>query len=257
MEHSVSTMPALFIGHGTPMNALEHNQFTRDWCALNQQTPKPKAILCISAHWLTQGLFVTAQPSPTTIHDFGGFPQALFNCQYPCPGSAALTARVQQLTGATASADWGLDHGSWVPLMHLYPKADIPVVQLSLDISRSNQAHYALAKQLQPLRDEGVLMLSSGNIVHNIAKWMSDPHGPFDYAREFNQAIVDAANAGDYQAVIDYEQHPYANDAVPHPDHYWPLLYTLAQQREGEALTVSEFAEQTLETCSMTSLRVG
>lgn len=254
---NANIMPALFIAHGTPMNALESNQFTHSWRQLNQQTKKPKAILCISAHWLTNGCYVTSQAKPPTIHDFGGFPQALFDCHYPCPGQPELANQLGKLVNATSTEQWGLDHGSWSILKHLYPDADIPVVQLSIDNNKSPQQHYAFAKKLQTLRSEGVLIIGSGNIVHNIAKWVSNPNGPIDWARVFNQHIVSALEARNHQAVIDYQQHPYANEAVPSLDHYAPLLYIISLQQQGETICFSEFTEQTLETCSMTSLRVG
>ena len=250
-------MPALFLAHGTPMNALENNQFTADWQRLNLHTPKPEAILCISAHWQTHGTQVTAQARPATIHDFGGFPQALFNVQYPSAGNLELVKQLQTLIGAEPSLDWGLDHGTWSLLKHLYPNADIPVVQLSLDYAKTAQQHYDLGCQLRGLRDQGVLILGSGNIVHNISKWMSNPNGPIDWATDFNDAIVSALNKHDHQAIINYEQHPYSGDAVPTLEHYAPLLYVIAQQTECERLMLSQFSERNLETCSMTSLRVG
>ena len=251
------TMPALFIAHGTPINALQSNQFTQSWCQLNQTTPTPKAILCISAHWVTNGCYVTSQDAPPTIHDFGGFPQALFDCQYTCPGSLELAEQLQQLIGARLTQNWGLDHGCWSVLKHLYPSADIPVVQLSIDNNKSPQQHYDFAKQLQALRNQGVLIIGSGNIVHNIGKWMSAPNGPIDWAKVFNEIIVSALNSNDHQAVIEYQQHRYAKDAVPTLEHYAPLLYIIALQQQDEAICFSQFGEQTLETCSMTSIRIG
>lgn len=250
-------MPALFIAHGTPMNALENNQFTRSWQQLNQQTKTPKAILCISAHWLTDGCYVTGQSKPPTIHDFGGFPQALYDYQYRCLGKPELANQLGGLINAASTDQWGLDHGSWSVLKHLYPGANIPVVQLSIDKNKSPQQHYEFAKKLQILRSQGVLIIGSGNIVHNISKWMSNPNGPIDWARVFNQHIVSALKANDHQAVINYQQHPYANDAVPTLEHYVPLLYIIALQQQAETICFSKFTEQNLETCSMTSLRVG
>lgn len=250
-------MPALFLAHGTPMNALQSNQFTQSWRQLNAATPTPKVILCISAHWLTNGCYVTSQDAPPTIHDFGGFPQSLFDCQYSSPGSPALAEQLQQLIGAQPTQHWGLDHGCWSVLKHLYPKADIPVVQLSIDNNKSPQQHYHFAKQLQVLRSQGVLIIGSGNIVHNIGKWMSEPNGPIEWAKEFNGAIVSALRSNDHQSVIDYHQHSYANDAVPTLEHYAPLLYVIALQQQDDAIRFSQFDEITLETCSMTSLRMG
>ena len=250
-------MPALFIAHGTPINALEDNQFTNSWKQLNHSTAKPKAILCVSAHWLTNGSYVTSHKRPPTIHDFGGFPQALFDCQYDCSGSPELANQLTQLLGAKCCNQWGLDHGSWSVLKHLYPNADIPVVQLSIDSNKSPQQHYQFAKRLQALRKEGVLIIGSGNIVHNISKWMNEPNGPIDWAREFNQFVCAALARNDHQAVIDYQQHRYAKDAVPTLEHFAPLLYIMALQQSDEGIIFSAFAEQNLETCAMTSLKVS
>ncbi len=252
--------PALFLAHGTPMNALAPNAFSEDWQRLCAGIERPRAILCISAHWCTRGTFVTANQQPPTIHDFGGFPQPLFDVRYPCPGDPALaTSIAKQLAPTTIglSNDWGLDHGSWSLLVHLFPEADIPVLQLSLDLTQAPRFHYELGKALGYLREEGVLVIGSGNIVHNIAKWIHNPGGPFDWAREFDQRIARALSEGDIDTVIDYHKLPHADDAVPTVEHYLPLLYIAAMQRPGEPLTMSDFAPESLEHCSMRSLRVG
>lgn len=251
------TLPALFIGHGTPMNALEDNRFSRDWRALAAPVGRPDAIAVISAHWVTDGLRVAATPTPRTLHDFSGFPPALFRARYPCPGAPALAEEIAAHTGAVLDHDWGLDHGSWVPLLHLFPEADIPVLQISLDARRNLQQHVELARQLQWLRERSVLVMGSGNIVHNIAKWFSNPH-PADWAIEFNRDALAALRAGDLERLASLPgEHRFGRDAVPTLEHYLPFLYIAALRREGEALHTSPFGGDDLETASMQSLRVG
>lgn len=254
---SQSTMPALFIGHGTPMNALEDNRFTRDWQQLAKDIPRPRAILALSAHWVTHGLQVTAMEKPRTIHDFGGFPPQLFAQQYPSPGAPELAVSIAARHDAILDQHWGLDHGTWAPLLKLFPAADIPVLQLSLDANRDMDQHVELARSLNWLRDDGVLILGSGNIVHNIRKWMTNPH-PADWAIEFNAAAVQYAHAGDIEA-LKYlpASHPHGRDAVPTLEHYLPFLYLCAMRRPGEALRFSEFEEIALDTSSMHSMRIG
>lgn len=225
-------MPAIFLGHGSPMIALETNDTTRAWAALAASIPRPTAILCVSAHWVTDGVAVTAMANPKTIHDFGAFPQALFDVQYPAPGDPALAARVrnllQPLDVALDAESWGLDHGAWSVLCKLYPDAEVPVVQLSLDGTKPPEWHYAVGQKLAALRDEGVLILGTGNIVHNLRLMDRDPKAAHDWAVRFDTAIKDAIRDDRPLDVIHYEK--FGQDAalsVRDPDHYWPLLYVL------------------------------
>ena len=235
--------PAVFIGHGSPMYALEPNRHTDAWAALGNRLHKPDAILLISAHWLTRGIWLTAMQQPKTIHDFGGFPEALFQIQYPAPGSPALAQRVQYLlTQAVVleEHEWGIDHGAWSVLRYLYPNADVPVVQLSLDGSLSAEEHYALAKQLAPLRDENILILGSGNIVHNLRLIDWDAGAvPLPWATEFNQFFTSQILANQHPPLLDWQS---AGDAarlsIPTPEHYWPALYPLALQGSGEQVEI-------------------
>ncbi|MDP3620565.1 MAG: 4,5-DOPA dioxygenase extradiol [Polynucleobacter sp.] len=231
--------PAVFIGHGSPMYAVEPNRHTAAWETLGKRLVKPDAILVISAHWLTRGVWVTAMDQPKTIHDFGGFPEALFQIQYSAPGSPELALRVQSLLEVPVvleENEWGIDHGAWSVLRYLYPKADVPVVQLSLDGALSAHAHYDLAKQLAPLRDENILILASGNVVHNLRliDW-SDSAQPHPWASEFNQFFLSQIQANQHAAVIDWESAGNAARlSIPSPEHYWPALYPLALQGPGE-----------------------
>lgn len=231
--------PAVFAGHGSPMYAIEPNRFTDAWTALGKRLKRPDAILAISAHWVTRGTWVTAMTNPKTIHDFGGFPQALFDIQYPAPGSPALADRVQELLDVPVvleENEWGIDHGSWSVLKYLYPKADVPVVQLSLDGSMSAGEHYRLAKQLRPLRDENILILSSGNVVHNLRTihWQEGAE-PYSWARDFNEYFVAMMDANRHEPLIEWEKYGQAaHMSIPTSEHYWPALYTLALQQEGE-----------------------
>jgi len=256
--HIGSRMPAVFIGHGSPMNALEDNEFSRFWSRVGRVLPRPKAILCISAHWETAGTRVTAMESPRTIHDFAGFPQALFDLQYPAPGSPALAEQVQTIADTPVAADvaWGLDHGAWSVLCGMYPKADIPVVQLSLDRAKTSAMHYELGKALRALRTAGVLILGSGNIVHNlrIVEWKDTA---YDWARAFDEEIKRLILSGDHDAIIHFDRlGEAARFAAPTPEHFLPLLYILALQEPGDAVTF--FAEQvTLGSIAMRSLIVG
>lgn len=227
-------MPVLFIGHGSPMNALEDNAQTKGWQKVAASIPQPKAIICVSAHWLTRGTYVTATPVPETIHDFGGFPPELFAAQYPAPGDPALAAETKQLiTKAEVGLDheWGLDHGTWSILKKMYPDANIPVLQLSIDYYKSPQYHYELAQELNALRNKGVLIIGSGNVVHNLGmvdfRRLNDPVGfGFDWALEFDAAIRKAISSGDHSALVNYQAiGKSAQLAVPTPDHYYPLLY--------------------------------
>jgi len=240
---STARMPAVFFGHGSPMNALEQSRYTETWRRIGASLPEPKAILCVSAHWMTRGTAVTAMDKPRTIHDFGGFPQELFEVEYPAPGSPPLAARVRELLvpiEVQQDQDWGLDHGAWSVLVHVFPDANVPVVQLSLDASQPPRYHYELGARLAPLRDEGVLIVGSGNVVHNLGRiqWAADAK-PYDWASRFNETVRAHLAAREHQALIDYAS--FGGDArlsVPTPEHYLPLLYILAQQGQGEALSL-------------------
>jgi 4,5-DOPA dioxygenase extradiol len=259
LAESSERMPVLFLGHGNPMNAIEDNEFSRAWQQAGQALPRPQAILCISAHWQTRGTEVTAMDKPKTIHDFGGFPQELFAKEYPAPGSPALARLVQEtVTPVLVGLDqkWGLDHGAWSVLCRLYPGADVPVVQLSMDYTQPPAFHYALGQALKPLRRRGVLIVGSGNIVHNLrqATWQE---GAYDWAVEFDAKIAQLIAAGDHQSVVHYERlGKSASLSVPTNEHYLPLLYALGLQEEGE--TLSFFAAKvTYGSLSMRSLRIG
>ncbi|MEG2499329.1 4,5-DOPA dioxygenase extradiol, partial [Brevundimonas sp.] len=226
--------PAIFFGHGSPMNALG-GEFADGWKALGAQLGKPKGVVMVSAHWETRGLGVTAMAQPQTIHDFGGFPPALHAMQYPAPGSPELAARVSELTGAIQTDQWGLDHGTWSVLAHVWPDADVPVVQLSLDRDLDTRGHYELAKALRPLRDEGYLIAGSGDFVHNLRTWKRDGGEPYDWATDFNEAVKAAFVRGDHAALIGWVNlAENAQLSVPTDEHYLPLLYVAAQQQEGE-----------------------
>ncbi len=235
-------LPALFLGHGNPMNALEVNAWTRAWAALGAQLPRPRAVLSISAHWYVSATAVTAMRSPRTIHDFGGFPPALYDAQYPAPGDPALAVRVQQLLAplpVTADHSWGLDHGTWAVLRHVFPQADVPVVQLAIDETQPAAFHHRLGELLKPLRDEGILILGSGDIVHNLHAyaWGRHPQDPYDWALRFEARVRERLAARDPAALIDYPS--LGSDAllaVPTPEHYLPLLYVLGASAPGDTL---------------------
>jgi 4,5-DOPA dioxygenase extradiol len=255
-------MPAIFFGHGNPMNALNRNPWTEAWAEIGRSVPKPKAILCISAHWYLPAIAVTSMERPRTIHDFGGFPRELFEYQYPAPGSAHLASRViEVLEGDVHSDDrqWGLDHGTWSVLCHVYPEADVPVVQLSIDETRDARWHYDLAKKLAPLRDEGVLVIGSGNLVHNLHTYAWGRHDvePFDWAMRFEQTARELILSGNYQPLVNYES--LGKDALlsaPTPDHYLPLIYILALGRDTDSTSfpVEGFDGGSI---SMLSVRLG
>jgi 4,5-DOPA dioxygenase extradiol len=252
-------MPVLFVGHGSPMNAIEDNEFSRAWSEAGKALPRPKAVLCVSAHWETAGTQVTAMPQPRTIYDFYGFPPELYAAAYPAPGSPGLAERVREVVKAVAvrpDLGWGLDHGTWSVLRRLFPAADVPVVQLSLDQAAGAQFHYDLGKQLAPLREEGVLILGSGNIVHNL-RVMQWADSAFDWAAEYDARVRQWILDGDHEPIIQYEKHGQAGLlAVNSAEHYEPLLYILALQQAGEP--VQFFAEKvTLGSISMRSLRIG
>ena len=235
-------MPAIFFGHGNPMNALADNGFTQTWREIGRTIPKPKAILCVSAHWYIPAVAVTAMRTPRTIHDFGGFPRRLFEVQYPAPGSPELAERVEAILDEVIldEENWGLDHGTWSVLCHVFPEADIPVVQLSIKENEPAEFHYRLGRSLISLRDEGVLIVGSGNIVHNLHAYAWGRHDvqPFDWAVGFESKARELMLAGDHGPLVDYET--LGQDAllsVPTPDHYLPLLYILGLQREDDAVT--------------------
>ncbi|MGD9762769.1 MAG: 4,5-DOPA dioxygenase extradiol [Candidatus Binatia bacterium] len=237
-------MPAIFFGHGNPMNAIQHNDWTREWSNVGKTMPRPRAIVSISAHWYVPGIAVTAVDQPRTIYDFGGFPNSLYRATYPAPGERALAARVQALLSpAEVAADhrWGLDHGTWSVLRHVFPDADIPVVQLSLDATRPAGFHYALAARLVPLRAEGVLIMGTGNLVHNLHtySWGVQLSGPFPWAAKFEREARQLIEAKDNLALVHYDDAlgEEARLAVPTPDHFLPLLYVLAQRQEDEPVT--------------------
>jgi 4,5-DOPA dioxygenase extradiol len=254
-------MPVLFVGHGNPMNAIEENEFASGWRSAALGVPKPNAILCISAHWETDGTQVTAMEHPRTIHDFGGFPADLYAVQYPAPGSPALAAETKStVTGTKVSLDeaWGLDHGCWTVVMHMYPGADVPVVQMSLDYNKTPQYHYILAKELATLRRKGVLILGSGNIVHNLGAvdWVNRDAG-HEWAIEANEKVKSLILEGDHKSLIDYPALGNAvRRAVPTPEHYLPLLYALGLKEKDEPIAF--FNDKTvMGSLSMTSLTIG
>lgn len=257
-------MPVYFLAHGSPMNAIEDNYFVDDWLTITANTPRPQAIVVISAHWETHGTKITAQEQPATIHDFGGFPPALFAQQYPAKGSPTLATEIQTLLreqAITAELDnsWGLDHGSWVLLKRLYPKADIPVLQISLDASQSDLTyHLRLAEALKPLRQQGILFIGSGNIVHNIAKWFrAKPGDSIAWAKEFDNDIAQALQQRDSETLIHYHHLPYAHEAVPTPEHYLPLLYVYGLSDEDDHLQFSDFGFADLSTACSRSVKYG
>ncbi|WP_233964840.1 4,5-DOPA-extradiol-dioxygenase [Pectobacterium versatile] len=260
--NNTSRMPALFLGHGSPMNVLESNVYTQAWQTLGEALPRPKAIIAVSAHWYTRGTAVTAMENPRTIHDFGGFPQALFDTQYPAPGSPELAARIQQALAPYPVTDdqsqWGLDHGSWGVLIKMYPDADIPVVQLSVDGTQPAAYHYELGRKLAALRDEGFMIVASGNVVHNLrmVKWDGDAE-PYPWAISFNQFVRDnLAYQGDDHPLVNFMQHDGAALSNPTPDHYFPLLYVLGSWDGKEAISIPVDGLE-MGSLSMLSVQVG
>lgn len=255
-------MPVLFLGHGSPMNGIAENQFVAEFRKLGKELQAPRAILCISAHWETRGTFVTAMANPRTIHDFGGFPEALYDVQYPAPGSPELALETQRIiTNTQVGLDekWGLDHGSWTVIKHLYPDADIPVIQMSIDYTKPAQYHYDLARQLASLRKKGILIVGSGNMVHNLRKvaWdkISLPYA-HDWAKEASEKMKSFILNDDHQKLIDYKKQGSAFDlAIPTPDHYLPLIYALALKDESDS--VSLFNDEPLGgSLTMTSVKI-
>jgi 4,5-DOPA dioxygenase extradiol len=238
-----NVMPAIFFGHGNPINALLHNAYTDGWASIGKSIARPKGVLCVSAHWYLPGTAVTALPAPRTIHDFGGFPRELYQVQYRAPGNPELAARVRNLLAplpVELDQSWGLDHGTWSVLCHVFPEADIPVVQLSIDETRPSEFHYEVGKRLAPLRDEGILVIGSGNIVHNLHTYAWGRHEvkPFDWALRFEKLARELLLKGDDVPLVSYES--LGRDALlaaPTPDHYLPLLYVLGLRRPGEQVT--------------------
>lgn len=249
-------MPAVFLGHGSPMNAIERNRFHLGWESLGKLLPRPKAVLCISAHWEAPGLRVTASQKPETMHDFSGFPNELFAVQYPAPGDPGLALRVRDLLqshGVVLDAQRGLDHGAWSVLGPMYPLADLPVVQLSMDTRQAVQFHYDLARKLSPLRDEGVLILGSGNIVHNLRTFSYNDPGAPRWALDFNDAVKQKLMSGDHQALIDYGMlSEHGSLAVPTVEHYLPLIYILGMQTDMDKVELIN--DTVLSSISMTSV---
>lgn len=257
-------MPVLFLGHGSPMNAIEENEFVTGFRNISKEIPKPNAILCVSAHWETKGTFVTAMEHPRTIHDFGGFPEALFKVQYPAPGSPDLAKETKELVKKTEVGlddKWGLDHGAWSVIKHLYPNADVPVIQMSLDYYQTPQYHYELAKELAALRNKGVLIVGSGNMVHNLRmmawdKLNADNYG-YDWAMEARDKMKRFILNGDHLSLINYDaQGKPFQLAIPTPEHYLPLLYTLALKEEKD--NISLFNDKAVAgSLSMTSVLIS
>lgn len=257
------TMPVLFLGHGSPMNAIEDNEFTRNFRDISTRFEKPKAILVVSAHWETKGTFLTAMEQPETIHDFGGFPRALYEVQYPAPGSPELAQETKQLIQSTEvglTDKWGLDHGAWSVIRHLYPEADIPVVEMSIDYTKGPRYHYELAQELAALRNKGVLIVGSGNLVHNLrmVDWqrMNEIGYGYDWAEEARSKMNEWIMGDNHKDLIDYQKQGTAfNLAIPSPDHYIPLLYSLGLKNSKDE--VSLFNDKTMAgSLSMTSVYI-
>jgi len=257
-------LPVLFVGHGSPMNAIEENEFVTGWRNIGKTIPRPNAFLCVSAHWETKGTYVTAMEKPRTIHDFGGFPGKLYEVQYPAKGNPELareTKAIIKKTDVGLDEKWGLDHGCWSVIKHLYPAADIPVIQLSLDYYQQPQHHYDLAKELVSLRKKGILIIGSGNIVHNLGlvAWdkIEEPGFGFDWATEANEKVKKFILTDDHKSLIDYKKQGKAfNLAIPTPDHFLPLLYSLALKEENEEIEI--FNDKAVAgSLTMTSIKIG
>jgi 4,5-DOPA dioxygenase extradiol len=256
--------PILFLGHGSPMNAVEENQFVQGFRKAALEIPKPNAILCISAHWLTNGTKVTAMSMPRTIHDFGGFPQVLFDVQYPAPGSPELAREAAELLKPILVEEdhgWGLDHGAWSVIKHMYPEADIPVIQMSIDYSKPPQYHFDLAQKLNKLREKGILIIGSGNIIHNLRliDWrnINTVGAGWDWAIEAREKTNNWLLDGNFKNIIDYQNQGISLQySVPTPDHYLPLIYTLGLKTSSEELSL--FNDELIGgSLSMTSVRIG
>lgn len=243
---SSEKMPVLFLGHGSPMNAIEENEFVRGFRAVGKEIQKPKAILCISAHWETKGTFVTAMENPRTIHDFGGFPKALFDVEYPALGSPEIAKETQKIitkTDVGLDEKWGLDHGAWSVIKHMYPNADVPVIQMSIDYSKPASYHFELAKELAALRNKGVLIVGSGNMVHNLRmvawdKLQGEPYA-YDWAEEANTKMKSYLLNGDFKSLVNYDKQGKAFElAIPTPEHYLPLIYTLGLKEDKDDISI-------------------
>lgn len=257
-----SLMPVLFIGHGSPMNGIEDNEFSAKWVAIARDIPQPKAVLVVSAHWFTRGTHITAMDFPQTIHDFGGFPKALFDTVYPAPGDPALAAEAAQLITSTVVGldhDWGLDHGAWTVVRHMYPDATIPVLQLSIDYTKDARYHYELAREIALLRRKGILIMGSGNLVHNLRmiNWEMMNGGGYDWALQASDTFKSLILNNDHKPLMDYKNlGREAMLAIPTPEHYLPLMYTLGLKNDNEA--VSLFNDKAIGgSLTMTSVRVG
>ena len=257
-------MPVLFIGHGSPMNGIEATEFSRRWTQMAKEIPEPAAVLVVSAHWFTKGTHITAMDFPKTIHDFGGFPQELFEVQYPAPGNPELaieTAELLHSANVGLDHDWGLDHGTWTVVRHMYPKANIPVLQLSIDYTKGPQYHYDLAKELLSLRKKGVLIIGSGNMVHNLrmVAWdkLSDPGYAYDWAITMNDKFKDLIQTGNHQPLINYSSlGEEAMLAIPTPEHYLPLMYTLGLKNDKD--NIAFFNDMAVGgSLTMTSVKLG
>jgi len=264
LKDQESLMPVLFIGHGSPMNGIEDNQFSQRWRKMAEEIPTPSAVLVISAHWLSQGTRITAMDFPKTIHDFGGFPQALFEVQYPAPGDRKLAEETVSLITSTQvelDHDWGLDHGTWTIVRHMYPEAEIPVLQLSIDYTRGPKYHFELAKELTGLRKKGVLIIGSGNMVHNLRMmaWdkINEPEFGYDWVLELNEKFKKHIVEENYDPLINYQLlGREAGLAIPTPEHYMPLLYTLGIR--GAKDEVSYFNDKAVAgSLTMTSVKIG
>lgn len=260
---SQTRMPALFLGHGSPMNVLEENVYTETWRELGKTLPRPKAIIAVSAHWYTRGTAVTAMDKPRTIHDFGGFPQALFDTHYPAPGSPGLARAVAEaLAPVDVQLDqqWGFDHGSWGVLIKMYPDADIPVVQLSVDGTRSPAYHFELGRKLAALREQGIMIVASGNVVHNLrmVRWQGDPE-PYPWAASFNHYVRENLSwegPAEQHPLVNFMQHEGAELSNPTPEHYLPLLYVLGARLPGETVSIPVDG-LVMASLSMLSVQVG
>ncbi|KAB8312525.1 4,5-DOPA dioxygenase extradiol [Erwinia endophytica] len=260
---SQTHMPVLFLGHGSPMNVLEENVYTATWRELGDNLPRPRAIVAVSAHWYTRGTAVTAMEKPRTIHDFGGFPQALFDTHYPAPGSPSLAREVADaLAPVSVQLDqqWGLDHGSWGVLIKMYPQADIPVVQLSIDGTKPPAYHFELGRKLAVLRKQGIMIVASGNVVHNLrmVQWQGEPE-PYPWASSFNHCVRNnLAWEGpvEQHPLVNFMQHEGAELSCPTPEHYLPLLYVLGARQPGEAVSIPVDG-LVMASLSMLSVQVG
>lgn len=264
LEQQEHLMPVLFIGHGSPMNGIEDNEFSRRWSAMAKEIPVPKAVLVVSAHWFTKGTHITAMDFPQTIHDFGGFPKELYQVQYPAPGNPALAKEAASLihsTNVDLAHDWGLDHGTWTVVRHMYPKADIPVLQLSIDYTKDAQYHYELAKEIYSLRKKGVLIIGSGNLVHNLrmVAWdkLYEPNFSYDWASQINQTFKELIVDGSHDKLIHYQNlGKEALLAIPTPEHYLPLIYTLGLKGKND--NISFFNDIAVGgSLTMTSVKIG